>query len=173
VIHIATTVEHAAEIVLGILEEIGGRELLAWDWSEIPIRGLGNRLTAHGYTSKRVSLSSSPEERKASLMELERASAGITGAFAGIADTGSLVLVSSPARPRLASLLPPTHIAILPVSHLFPDMAAFFAAHPVITEAASNLTIITGPSRTADIELTLQRGVHGPKFLHVILLDRD
>lgn len=163
----------AIEFVLKILRETDGQEFLAWDDSEIPLRGLGDVLRANGYTRQKIEMSNNATGRKNKLLELERASVGITGALAGIADTGTLALVSSSARPRLASLLPPTHIAILETARLLPHMAAFFAKYPEVTRDASNLVFITGPSRTADIELTLQRGVHGPKFLHVILVGNE
>ncbi|HZQ10260.1 MAG TPA: lactate utilization protein [Anaerolineae bacterium] len=169
--YLARSDAEAIEIVLNLLKEVGGKELLMWDESELPVRGLGDALRHSGYTRLDVQLSQAPDARHARLLELERAAAGITGALAGLADTGSLALVSSPMRPRLASLLPPTHIALLQTSRLFETMASFFAAYPEVTRDASNLVFITGPSRSADIELTLTRGVHGPKELHVILLD--
>jgi L-lactate dehydrogenase complex protein LldG len=158
-------------LILNLLRDAGGQEILAWDDADLPVRGLGQALSENGYTRIASHVPANAEGRKAKLAELERAVVGITGAFAGLADTGTLALVSEPVRPRMNSLLPPTHVALLPTSRLYPTMAAFFAAHPDVTQRGSNLVFITGPSRTADIELTLTRGVHGPKFLHVILLD--
>jgi L-lactate dehydrogenase complex protein LldG len=66
--------------------------------------------------------------------------------------------------------LPPVHIAVLRVERLYSTLEAFFAAHPDAAEAGSNLVLITGPSRTADIEMTLTRGVHGPGEVHVLLV---
>ena len=169
--YIARDDAEAIELILKILRETKGQDLLTWDDAEIPVRGLGEALRANGYTRHKVEMPNDAVARKNHLLELERATAGITGALAGIADTGTLALVSAPTRPRLASLLPPTHITLLPTARMFPNMASFFAAHPDITRDASNLVFVTGPSRTADIELTLQRGVHGPKFLHLVLLE--
>ncbi len=168
--HIARDDEAAIEIVMELLNESEGRELLAWDDADLGVRGLGEALRAGGYTRLMIDLPHEPEARRAHLLELERASAGITGASAGLADTGSLALVTSASRPRLASLLPPTHIALVHTSQLYPDMSSFLNARADLFHDASNLVLVTGPSRTADIELTLTRGVHGPKFLHVILL---
>lgn len=163
--------EEAIEIILQLLQEAGGTDLLTWDDAEIPVRGLGEALKVNRYTRHTGLIPDGDAARKPKLLELERATTGITGALAGLADTGSLALVTSATRSRLASLLPPTHIAVLRTSQLFPTMAAFFAAYPHVTRESSNLVFVTGPSRTADIELTLQRGVHGPKFLHVVLVE--
>lgn len=161
----------AIELVLDLLKQAGIQDLMMWDETEIPVRGLGDALRSHGYVRHDVDVPQDPEGRKQKLMELERAGVGITGARAGLADTGSLALVSSAGSSRLASLLPPVHIALVPTSRLFPNMASFFAAHPDVTQQGSNLVFVAGPSRTADIEMTLQRGVHGPKFLHVVLIE--
>lgn len=105
--------------------------------------------------------------------DLLAADAGITTAQWGIAETGTLVLVSNHERHRLASLLPPLHVALLPASRLLGTLDAAFAAlrpadgRPV----ARTITFVTGPSRTADIELELVVGVHGPKALHVVLFE--
>lgn len=163
--------EEAIEIVLQILRQADTQELITWTDEEIAVRGLGEALKLNRYTRMCVDVPTDGEGRRKKLDELGRAGAGITGAMAGLADTGSLALTSSASRPRLASLLPPIHIAVLRTSKLFPSMASFFAANPEITRDASNLVFVTGPSRTADIELTLQRGVHGPKFVHVVLVD--
>ncbi|MFO7786133.1 MAG: LutC/YkgG family protein [Thermodesulfobacteriota bacterium] len=101
------------------------------------------------------------------------ADAGITGADFGLADTGSLVLLSSPKKSRSASLLPPVHIALLPASRILPHLPALLNELPQDPRAAldrgSAVTLITGTSKTADIELTLVRGVHGPGEVHVII----
>lgn len=94
---------------------------------------------------------------------------GITGALAGIADTGSLVLVGGEGRPLTASLLPDIHIAILRGSDLVPTLSDVLGSPEICTASAA--VIITGPSRTGDIEMTLSIGVHGPKELHVFLID--
>jgi hypothetical protein len=94
---------------------------------------------------------------------------GITGALAGIADTGSLVLVGGAGNPLTASLLPDIHIAILRTSDLIPTLSDVISRPEI--RSASSAVIITGPSRTADIEMTLTIGVHGPKELHVFLIE--
>jgi len=96
---------------------------------------------------------------------------GVTGALVGIAESGSLVLVGGEDRPLTASLLPEIHIAILRASDLVPSLPDALARSE-IRQAASSV-IITGPSRTADIEMTLTIGVHGPRELYVFVIDEN
>ncbi len=95
--------------------------------------------------------------------------AGITGALAGIAETGSLVIIAGAGKPLTASLLPEIHIAILKTSEIYASLPQVLNLREV-REAATGI-LITGPSRTADIEMTLTIGVHGPGELHVFLID--
>jgi len=98
---------------------------------------------------------------------------GVTGAAYGIAATGSLVVASDRAGGRLASLLPPVHAALLRVEHLLATPADLLRSlgERFPGGLASQMVLITGPSRTGDIELVLVRGVHGPGHLWVGLLD--
>lgn len=93
---------------------------------------------------------------------------GLTGALAGIADTGSLVLLGGAGSSLTASLLPDIHIAILSASAIVPTLADALN-RPEINNAPA-AAIITGPSRTADIEMALTTGVHGPKEVHTFLV---
>jgi L-lactate dehydrogenase complex protein LldG len=101
--------------------------------------------------------------------EVFRFDVGITLAQAAIAETGTLVLDSATERNRLVSLAPPVHIAIVDAASIYQTLGealAFIHQDGQITPA---VTFITGPSRTADIELTLAIGVHGPQELYVIV----
>jgi L-lactate dehydrogenase complex protein LldG len=91
---------------------------------------------------------------------------GVTGADFALPETGTLGLLSSDQQPRAVSLLPRVHLAILPSQALRADL------HPVFAEARHRpyLVLVTGPSRTADIELTVTLGVHGPKALYAWVL---
>ena len=95
---------------------------------------------------------------------------GVTGADAALADTGALVLVAGPGRGRLCSMLPPVHVALVPLERLVRDLGAFLESRPGLLDEASNVAVIAGPSRTADIEMTLTHGVHGPRHVHVVLM---
>ena len=100
--------------------------------------------------------------------DIFRFDVGITTAQAAIAETGTLVLDSTQERHRLVSLVPPVHIAIIEASKIYETLGealAFIRKN----EISPAVTFITGPSRTADIELTLTVGVHGPQELYVII----
>lgn len=97
---------------------------------------------------------------------------GLTGAFAAVAETGSLVLLSEPASPTTLNFLPDVHIAILRCERIVPyieDVWALLRTERGAPPRAVNF--ITGPSRTADIEQTIQLGAHGPRRVHVVLLE--
>ena len=108
--------------------------------------------------------------------QLERANIGITEADYAIADSGTLVLISDPTKARLTSLITPLHIAILDAKKIVPNIFDLFRIvnYKLDQELQSKdmmscISFITGPSRTADIELNLTLGVHGPKELYVII----
>ncbi|MDI3341214.1 MAG: LUD domain-containing protein [Sphaerobacter sp.] len=102
---------------------------------------------------------------------------GITGANAAIAETGTLVIVTNEGNDRLVATLPPVHVAVLGVEKILPsidDVAAMLKLLPrsgTAQQLTSYVSFITGPSRTADIELVPAMGVHGPKEVHIVLLD--
>jgi len=95
---------------------------------------------------------------------------GITSADYALADTGTLVLLSSPREARLISLLPPAHIAVVPCDSILTGLDELFSVLPNPAEETSSMVLITGPSRTADIEQILVRGVHGPGRITVVVV---
>ncbi len=101
---------------------------------------------------------------------------GISEADYLIAETGTLALAARPDEPRSLSLLPPVHLVLADHTQLLPDLFDLFAvyARPGVAGAApalpSGLTLVTGPSKTGDIELRLVTGVHGPGEVHVVLM---
>jgi L-lactate dehydrogenase complex protein LldG len=94
---------------------------------------------------------------------------GITSADYALADTGTLVMLASPREARLVSLLPPAHLAVVPRDRILTGLDELFAILPNPAEASSSMVLITGPSRTADIEQILVRGVHGPGVITVVI----
>jgi L-lactate dehydrogenase complex protein LldG len=97
----------------------------------------------------------------------ETADVGLTSAEAAFAETGSIVVSSGANTSRMVSLLPPVHIAMVPESKLTADIFTWTAARKGSLPA--NTVFVSGPSKTADIEMTLVKGVHGPKRFIVIL----
>lgn len=108
----------------------------------------------------------------ASSEQLFGCDAGLTEAQWGIVETGTLVLASARERNRLASLVPPVHVALLRASDLRDTIGDALAAarEPDGRVPSHVITFITGPSRTSDIELTLAIGVHGPQVLLVVII---
>lgn len=103
------------------------------------------------------------------LDELYDFDAGVTDAYAAVAETGSLVVRASAGHGRALSLVPPIHVAILEPKNFVPDLVDLF--HKLSADGvASGTSIITGPSRTADIEMSLVVGVHGPTVVKVFIL---
>jgi L-lactate dehydrogenase complex protein LldG len=98
------------------------------------------------------------------------AEVGITGTDYALADTGTLVMLSSPREARLISLLPPAHIAVVPAERILTGLDELFSILPDPAALTSSMVLITGPSRTADIEQILVRGVHGPGELTVVVI---
>jgi L-lactate dehydrogenase complex protein LldG len=98
---------------------------------------------------------------------------GITGAFCAIAETGTLVLLSGPATPTGTMLLPDTHIAVVSAARIVSGMEEAFA---LIREERGALpravNMVSGPSRTGDIEQTIVLGAHGPYRVHILVVDR-
>lgn len=95
--------------------------------------------------------------------------AAVTDVYCGVAETGSLVIKASPGHGRGISLVPDIHVAIMQPKDFVPDLVDLF--EKMKTEGlASSTIIITGPSKTADIEMNLVMGVHGPRLVQVFLL---
>jgi L-lactate dehydrogenase complex protein LldG len=111
-----------------------------------------------------------PDEQRKQLLACD---VGITSCEAAIAETGTLMMLSRPGRERLASLIAPVHIAIIERCQIVPDLIDAFnlLSERGIEALPSNVTFITGPSKTGDIELQLTTGVHGPGVWQVIIID--
>ena len=108
------------------------------------------------------------EQFKESLFDIE---AGVTSTVGAIAETGALILWPSENEPRLMSLVPPIHIAVLEAKNIFNTFCEVIQKQNWADNMPTNIVLISGPSKTADIELTLAFGVHGPKELIVILIE--
>lgn len=95
--------------------------------------------------------------------------AAVTGVLSATAETGTLVCASGPSSARGATLIPPVHIAVVDQSQVVADLFDTFAWLGRRGELPANVNLITGPSKTADIEGVLVTGMHGPGIVHVVL----
>jgi L-lactate dehydrogenase complex protein LldG len=143
-----------------VAETLNGRTAVA---SNAPLLKEWNITTLPGVTS-------GYRDRAALRQICSTADAGITCADYALADTGTLVLLSSMEEARMISLLPPAHIAIVPKNRILGGLDELFVQVPQPADLTSSMVLITGPSRTGDIEQILVRGVHGPGEIHVIVI---
>ena len=166
-------VHAAADTVASIVARTETAEkgrILSWGLEEIELPGLNAALSVRGISLATPDVPFRDPERAASLGVIASLGVGLTGAQAAIAESGSIVLTSGPGRGRLSSLLTPLHIAILRRERIVRNLGELFEKYPELPTLGSNCVIVTGPSRTADIEMTLSRGVHGPREIHVIVV---
>jgi L-lactate dehydrogenase complex protein LldG len=165
-------------LIGAIARERDGRRVIAWHPAALGVDWT-HALTGQGLETVTMPAAGveSPAERQALRDLIAAADVGVTGVDLAIAETGSLVLLSGSGRPRSTSLLPPYHVAVFDRDALVESLAqvgVFLEAwHDGAPEAwrGGVINVITGPSRTADIELTLTRGVHGPKEVHAIFVE--
>lgn len=149
------------------------RMVLSWAPEMLPVDGLAEALADTGWQLVAPAALTTPE----ALDGVRFIRYGVTGVEAAFAATGSMLVVSGAGRSRAASLLPFRHIALIPFSRLYPTIEAWLATRRAAGELESLLrahagwNLITGPSKSADIEMNLTLGVHGPKFVHAILFD--
>jgi L-lactate dehydrogenase complex protein LldG len=163
VVHPVHTSNAAIEVLLDL---IGDDPLISsWEPANIPLPDLAEVLDKAGINH---------------VGQDANVNIGLSGVDAALAATGSLVVSSGEGRYRATSLLPPIHIAVLTTDQIVPDLESWWAAQKWATQkksgleqtrSHSNIVIITGPSRTADIAMQLVMGMHGPKELHLILIE--
>ncbi|HPU85353.1 MAG TPA: lactate utilization protein [Candidatus Latescibacteria bacterium] len=148
------------------------RTLHAWNDGTVDRYGLGTLAEMSGLEIQRWNPEQPEESRKAAAFGMQ---CGLTSADYAIAETGSLVLTTSREKGRSVSLLGDVHIAIVEADRLIPDLydlpQRLLKDHPALLP--SNVTVISGPSKTADIELQMVVGVHGPRHVFAILVQGD
>ena len=155
--HLASSPEDACAYVRRVVD---GRQAVA---SNAPL------LHACGVTAL-PSVRSGITDREELRALCSTAAVGITSADYCLADTGTLVMIASLEEARLVSLLPPIHIAVVSRDRMLSGLDELLTTLPLPAEQSSSMVMITGPSRSADIELILVRGVHGPGEIHVVIL---
>lgn len=157
VVHQVETPEAAIAAILDVVGK--DTAVSSWDTAHIPIPGLAEAMDA------------APVTRVGQDADVR---VGLTGVDAALAATGSVVVMSGNGRYRAASLLPPVHIAVVTTNQILPNLESWWAAQKAAgleqVRQHSNIVVITGPSRTADIAMQLVMGMHGPRELHLVLL---
>ena len=164
----------AREALTVVLTDNHVQSALCWQHPILKELALPSLLSAHQISAHDFdSLANlEPGERRRVLLA---ADIGISGIDYAIAETGTLLLCSRPGQERVVSLLPPVHVAIVHEKQIVPDLID--AIDEIIRQGTqslpSNITLITGPSKTGDIELQLTTGVHGPGKWYVIIIRND
>jgi L-lactate dehydrogenase complex protein LldG len=160
-VHRCAAAECAATVV-GILREI--RAARVWvERVEAGAEELAGRVRAAGIGV----VGDECGEGMEALFDLD---AGVTGVASAIAETGSVVLASGPGRRRGAFMVPPVHIAVVHEGQIVADLLDLWGRIGPPPSPPTALTIVSGPSKTADIEGILITGVHGPGQVHVVLV---
>lgn len=160
------TLYEAFELAIRIIAERGWKQTLIWE----------NLLDKDSPLQQLLDKAGIKIQTGGEIRELAKVPVGITGVQAALADTGTLVLQNTPGQPSFVSLLPEVHVALLCADDIHPNLQAYLESMDDLKQqisASNNLVFITGPSRTADIELTLTLGVHGPGELMVIIWEKD
>lgn len=168
--------ERFLAIMMEIFEAREAKSALMWGRESLPVVGLRAALQREGIELVGPMAPAESAERQIWLKQAAAAKVGITGAEAALADSGALLLRSGPGQGRLASLIVETHVAVVTPEQFYPAWADWLDEKAradeisALTAQSSNLVLIAGPSRTADIEMTLTIGVHGPKEVIVVCL---
>jgi L-lactate dehydrogenase complex protein LldG len=167
-VHGPVSAAGAPSFVADIVSDHGCESFISWD--DLPAAGVSASLGAIG--CERIAHHVYDGERLQHQLGYRHLDCGITGADAGLAESGSVVLLHGVGRPRMASLVPEIHISLLPTDLIHRSLAHWAHGHPQVVPTTANLVIVSGPSRTGDIELQLNLGVHGPRIVHIVLIER-
>jgi L-lactate dehydrogenase complex protein LldG len=171
VAYVVADLKAASEQLHQLLAEAGAKSAACWRHELLDRLGLADLLAGPGvtlYDNERLAALPTDEQRTALLAS----DVGITSCDCAIAETGTLMMCSRAGQERVMSLLPPMHIAIVERRQIVPDLIDAFnlLAARGLDNLPSNVTWITGPSKTGDIELQLTTGVHGPGKWRVIVI---
>lgn len=161
----------ARDTIVRICSEAGAKAALCWHHDLLERLGLGELLSRSGIGQlNHASLAGLDEaSRRTAILATD---VGITSCDFALAETGSLVMLARPGQERVVSLLPPLHIAVVERSQILPDLYDAVARLQAlgVDGLPSNAVLITGPSKTGDMELELTTGVHGPGRWCVIVV---
>ena len=158
------TLEEAREYVLEVARQRGAKRLVRWGVEELEEMGVDGAL---GEAGVEVAVWRDLDDFRE---VAGKADIGLSTAAWAIAETGSLVIEGGPGRGRTVTLLPPTHVAVVPVERMLRTVPEAIAKYSGEGSLPANVTFHTGPSRSGDIEMNIFVGMHGPGDVHVVLV---
>ena len=180
VVHRAANPEDAAEVIAGIARDSEAKSAMLSTHDVIANSPIARTLEAQGVSTRVMAgpgPDSSEDDRNAARSEMRRevfqTDLGITGVDWFIAETGTVVLKPRQGVSRLLSLAPPRHIAVLEKGSVLPSLDELFAVERVEQldgTSTATMNLVSGPSRTGDIEATVVTGIHGPYEVHLVMV---
>ena len=179
-VHRAETVEDVGDLIAGICCDIGAETALRSGHKVLDEALIDPALERAGIELRDMTLNDAmsdkerEEMRSAHREEVFRTNVGITGGDYVIAETGTLVIHPKKGVSRLISLAPPVHIAVIKRGQVLPSLDELFLLEHIdlnSTDRRAAMNLISGPSRTGDIEATIVHGIHGPVETHIVLVD--
>ena len=177
-VHRATNAEDASSIIAQICEDKSAKSVLRSSHDVLDEIVVDNAVTNTGAKIETTKHDGDYGQSEIEKMKAKDFSAdvGITGVDYAIAETGTVVLHPRSGLSRLVSLAPPTHIAVLRPGEVLASMDELFAMERndfLNGELSGSMNLISGPSKTADIEGTTVTGIHGPLEVHLVILSED
>lgn len=178
-VHRTETIEDVGDVIASICQEIGATNALRSGHDVLDEAQIHAALEREGVNLRDMTLDDdkSPEERvelrAAHRKEVFQTDVGITGGDYVIAETGTLVIHPRKGISRLTSLAPPVHIAVIKRGQVLPSLDELFLLEHVDIHTGNRhaaMNLISGPSRTGDIEATIVHGIHGPVETHIVLV---
>ena len=178
-VHRAETMEDVGDLIAAICRTIGAATALRSGHDVLDEARINPALERAGVDIQNMSLKDEmsdaerDEQRSAHRQEVFQTDVGITGGDYVIAETGTLVLHPQKGVSRLTSLAPPVHIAVMKHGQVLPSLDELFLLEHVDIHSGERhaaMNLISGPSRTGDIEATIVHGIHGPVETHIVLV---
>ena len=178
-VHRAETIEDVGDLIAEICRDIGADTALRSGHDVLDEARIDSALERSGVDLRNMTLGDEMSEedrtelRSAHRKEVFRTNVGITGGDYVIAETGTLVIHPKKGVSRLTSLAPPVHIAVMKRGQVLPSLDELFLLEHVDLNSEDRhaaMNLISGPSRTGDIEATIVHGIHGPTETHIVLV---
>ncbi|MYA59027.1 MAG: lactate utilization protein [Chloroflexi bacterium] len=178
-VHRAATMEDVGDLIARICQDIGAGKALRSGHEVLDEAGIGAALDRVGVELNDMTLQDEMTDgerdtrRMAHRQEVFKTDVGITGGDYVIAETGTLVIHPKKGVSRLTSLAPPVHIAVMRRGQVLPSLDELFLLEHVDIHSGDRhaaMNLISGPSRTGDIEATIVHGIHGPVETHIVLV---